>query len=84
MATPAYGAQAGTVAEPNNAALYDARRRQQVPGSQIVDNIVSFSNCAWIRSRFQFRQKELGAIRGRADDETQLTETKWIDCGKDS
>ncbi|KIW90357.1 calcineurin subunit B [Cladophialophora bantiana CBS 173.52] len=44
MATPAFGAQASTVAEPNNAALYDARRRQQVTGSQILDNIVSFSN----------------------------------------
>jgi hypothetical protein len=45
MATPAYGAQAGTAAEPNNAALYDARRRAQVTGSQILDNIVTFSNC---------------------------------------
>ncbi|KAG9780031.1 hypothetical protein KCU88_g3885, partial [Aureobasidium melanogenum] len=46
MATPAYGAQSGTVAEPNNAALYDARRRQTVTGSQILDNIVSGSNCS--------------------------------------
>jgi len=44
MSVPAYGAQASTVAEPNNAALYDARRRQQVTGSQIFDNIVSGSN----------------------------------------
>jgi len=44
MATPAFGAQSSTVAEPNNAALYDARRRQQVTGSQILDNIVTFSN----------------------------------------
>lgn len=45
MATPAYGAQSGTVAEPNNAALYESRRRQTITGSQVVDNIVSFSNC---------------------------------------
>ncbi|KAK5047982.1 Calcineurin subunit B [Exophiala bonariae] len=44
MATPAYGAQSGTVAEPNNAALYESRRRQTITGSQVVDNIVSFSN----------------------------------------
>ncbi|KAK4939002.1 Calcineurin subunit B [Elasticomyces elasticus] len=44
MATPAYGAQASSVAEPNNAALFDARRRQTVSGSHIIDNIVSGSN----------------------------------------
>jgi hypothetical protein len=33
-------------AEPNNAALYDARRRQQGSSSQVLDNIVSGSNCA--------------------------------------
>ena len=33
-------------AEPNNAALYDARRRQG-SGSQILDNIVSGSNCTF-------------------------------------
>lgn len=32
-------------AEPNNAALYDARRRQTGSGSQVLDNIVSGSNC---------------------------------------
>lgn len=31
-------------AEPNNAALYDARRRQTGSGSQVLDNIVSGSN----------------------------------------
>ncbi|ETN45544.1 calcineurin subunit B [Cyphellophora europaea CBS 101466] len=30
--------------EPNNAALYEHRRRQTVTGSQILDNIVSVSN----------------------------------------
>lgn len=45
MATPAFGAQAGTEAEPNNAALYDARRRQTVSGSQVIENIVAGSNC---------------------------------------
>ncbi|KIW50338.1 calcineurin subunit B [Exophiala xenobiotica] len=44
MATPAFGAQASTEAEPNNAALYESRRRQTVSGSQILDNIVTFSN----------------------------------------
>ena len=47
MATPAYGAQSGTIAEPNNAALYESRRRQTITGSQVVDNIVSFSNCTF-------------------------------------
>jgi len=56
MSVPAYGAQAGTVAEPNNAALYDARRRQQVSGSQIVDDIVSFSN---------FDREEVDRLRKR-------------------
>jgi len=32
------------MAEPNNAALYDARRRQGSSGSQVLDNIVSASN----------------------------------------
>ncbi|KIW15544.1 calcineurin subunit B [Exophiala spinifera] len=44
MATPAFGAQASTEAEPNNAALFESRRRQTISGSQILDNIVSFSN----------------------------------------
>ncbi|KAL6249658.1 Calcineurin subunit B [Rhinocladiella similis] len=44
MATPAYGAQASTEPEPNNAALFESRRRQTISGSQILDNIVSFSN----------------------------------------
>ena len=45
MSTPAFGAQAGTQPEPNNAALYESRRRQTITGTQILDNIVSFSNC---------------------------------------
>lgn len=40
------GAQASTEPEPNNAALFESRRRQTISGSQILDNIVSFSNCA--------------------------------------
>ncbi|KAJ9642181.1 calcineurin subunit B [Exophiala oligosperma] len=44
MATPAFGAQASTEPEPNNAALFESRRRQTISGSQILDNIVSFSN----------------------------------------
>lgn len=45
MATPAFGAQAGTAPEPNQAALLESRRRATVTGSQILDNIVSGSNC---------------------------------------
>lgn len=47
MATPAFGAQAGTEAEPNNAALYDARRRQTLSGTghaPVLDEIISGSN----------------------------------------
>ena len=33
------------MSEPNNSALYDARRRQGSSGSQVLDNIVSASNC---------------------------------------
>merc|ERR1711939_584826 len=33
MATPAFGAQASTEAEPNNAALYESRRRQTDSGT---------------------------------------------------
>jgi hypothetical protein len=32
-------------AQPNNAALYDARRRQQGSSSQLLDSIASGSNC---------------------------------------
>ncbi|KAJ9652233.1 Calcineurin subunit B [Neophaeococcomyces mojaviensis] len=56
MATPAFGAQAGTEAEPNNAALYDARRRQTVSGSQVIENIVAGSN---------FDREEVDRLRKR-------------------
>ncbi|KAK5070962.1 Calcineurin subunit B [Lithohypha guttulata] len=44
MATPAFGAQAFTEPQANNAALYSSRRRQTITGSQILDNIVAGSN----------------------------------------
>lgn len=44
MATPAFGAQAGTIAEPNNAALLDSRRRQTISGSAVLDSIVAGTN----------------------------------------
>lgn len=45
MATPAFGAAALTNPEPNNAALYDARRRQTTSGpAPNLDNIISGSN----------------------------------------
>jgi len=56
MGTPAFGAQAGTEAEPNNAALYDARRRQTVSGSQVIENIVAGSN---------FDREEVDRLRKR-------------------
>ena len=51
MATPAFGAQAGTKAEPNNAALFDARRRQTNSGSEMIENIVAGSNCMAVPSQ---------------------------------
>lgn len=56
MATPAFGAQASTQAEPNNAALFESRRRQTVSGSQILDNIVEGSN---------FNREEVDRLRKR-------------------
>ncbi|OAX81570.1 calcineurin subunit B, partial [Emergomyces africanus] len=43
-------------AEPNNAAMYDARRRQQASGSEVLDNIVSASN---------FNRDEVDRLRKR-------------------
>jgi len=60
MAAPAYGAQSSPVAEPNNAALYESRRRQTITGSQVVDNIVSFSNCVSLPSPTRLPRPEGG------------------------
>lgn len=88
MATPAYGAQASTQAEPNNAALYESRRRQTVTGTQILDNIVSFSNCMSLRRNlisqiYVTKVPDLGAVQARADRVVveQSIERKLIDCG---
>ncbi|KKZ61280.1 calcineurin subunit B [[Emmonsia] crescens] len=43
-------------AEPNNAAMYDARRRQQTSGSEVLDSIVSASN---------FNRDEVDRLRKR-------------------
>lgn len=40
----------GSDSVPNNAALYESRRRQTVTGTQILDNIVAGSNCAHIEA----------------------------------
>lgn len=42
------------MAEPNNAAMYDARRRQGGSGSKVLDNIVSTSNCMSLLQAFYF------------------------------
>jgi len=44
MSAPTYGGKSSPDAEPNNAALFDARRRQIVTGSQILEDIVHGSN----------------------------------------
>lgn len=56
MSIPAFGAQATTEAQPNNAALLEHRRRQTVSGSQILDNIVAGSN---------FDREEVDRLRKR-------------------
>ncbi|PGH04774.1 calcineurin subunit B [Helicocarpus griseus UAMH5409] len=43
-------------AEPNNAAIYDARRKQQTSGSEIIESIVSASN---------FNRDEVDRLRKR-------------------
>ena len=87
MATPAFGAQAGTKAEPNNAALYDARRRQTNSGSQMIENIVAGSNCMAVPLQYSHPLFIRHAWLGRRHANTggsQLTEKRSIDYGNDS
>jgi hypothetical protein len=44
LANPFLSCPAAAMAEANNAALYESRRRQ-TGGSQVIDNIVSGTNC---------------------------------------
>ena len=52
-------------AEPNNAALFDARRRQHNAGTSVLDDIVSGSNCMFEFNAEHVSSKGIGGARAK-------------------